>query len=497
MSLTLPLRLLTAVAISLGLALVLLVLLYATDLAFAVWARLRATPLWFIVLYLGLVASLAGAGGYLVWRALVPRRSPQPAPAQITPPSETEVQQRLVQAAEIGVEVGPVTRELAELAARREAGEIHVALLGQVSTGKSSLIRALLPGAEPEVGPVGGTTRVVTRYQWQSPAGDRLVLTDLPGLAEADGRLDALSREEAQRAHVVVYLVDGDLTRDQYQALQAVLALDKPVVLALNKSDLLSAADLGQVGARLRERVAAAERVEVVAVSAGAERELVRVHPDGREEVVTRRLPARMDGLAAALQRRIDADREALDGLRDAAVFVLARAKLDEALAAHRRERAEAIVAGYTKKAVLAALAAVSPGTDLLIQGYLGVQLVRELGTLYEAPIGQVEIERLLRTASRRFGRTLPLLLAVAGNGLKAFPGLGTLAGGVVHAVAYGLLFDSLGKAVADTLASRGVLAEQVALQSFEERLRVDVETRARALARIALGEGRGTDAGG
>jgi hypothetical protein len=91
--------------------------------------------------------------------------------------------------------------------------------------------------------------------------------------------------------------------------------------------------------------------------------------------------------------------------------------------------------------------------------------------------------------------KTVPVLLAVAGNALKAFPGVGTLTGGLVHAVAYGLLFDSLGRAVADTLAARGALPEQVALKSFEEKLREDVEGRARRLARIVLAEGRGTRA--
>ena len=45
-------------------------------------------------------------------------------------------------------------------------------------------------------------------------------------------------------------------------------------------------------------------------------------------------------------------------------------------------------------------------------------------------------------------GKALPLSLAVAGNGLKAFPGVGTVAGGLVHAVAYGLIFDALGRSL-------------------------------------------------
>ena len=47
------------------------------------------------------------------------------------------------------------------------------------------------------------------------------------------------------------------------------------------------------------------------------------------------------------------------------------------------------------------------------------------------------------------------MVLAIAGNALKAFPGLGTLGGGVLHAFAYALIFDSLGRALAASLAER------------------------------------------
>jgi hypothetical protein len=487
---TLPIRILIAVGLSLGLALLLLVLLYATDVAFSVWERLRQAPVWFVAGYVALLALVAAAGGWLVWRVLgLSRRRPRIRARAGEATSEAGLEARIARATETGIDVEAARRELADLAARREAGEIHVALLGQVSTGKSSLVRALLPEASAAVSPVAGTTREVTRYTWTSPAGDRLTLADLPGLNEADGHLDPLAREEAQRAHVVVYLVEGDLARDQYQALQEVLALGKPTVLALNKTDLLSARDVETLRERLRGRVEGAERVEVVTVSAGGERELVRVQPDGRQDLVRRLFPPRVQELATAVQRRIDADREALDGLRDAAVFALARGKLDQALEEHRRTRSGEIVASYTRKAVLGALAAVSPGSDLVIQGFLAVQLVRSLTDLYEVPLGHLDIDRFIARAGKRVGKATPLILAVVGNALKAFPGIGTLTGGMVHAVAYGLLFDSLGRAVADTLAARGDLPEQVALRSFEEKLGEDVEARARRLARVASAE--------
>jgi hypothetical protein len=77
--------------------------------------------------------------------------------------------------------------------------------------------------------------------------------------------------------------------------------------------------------------------------------------------------------LRRALQRYLDTDPQVLDALRDTAVFVLVQQKLDSAVAHIGAKKAEAIVQSYSRKAVFGALAAVSPGTDVLIQGYLGL----------------------------------------------------------------------------------------------------------------------------
>jgi hypothetical protein len=77
--------------------------------------------------------------------------------------------------------------------------------------------------------------------------------------------------------------------------------------------------------------------------------------------------------------------------------------------------------------------------------------------------------------------------LAIAGNALKAFPGLGTISGGVVHAVAYGMIFDSLGRAAAATLASRGALRPYPAAEAFEELLHEHLESGAVRFIKLAV----------
>jgi hypothetical protein len=195
--------------------------------------------------------------------------------------------------------------------------------------------------------------------------------------------------------------------------------------------------------------------------------------------------------LAKALQRLIDGKQEILDRLRDSATFVLATQQLDQAIAASRRTQADKLVDSYSRKAVIGALAAITPGSDLLIQGFLGTQMVRELAALYGIKVGKVDTDLLLKLVQQHVGRAHTLLLAVAGNALKAFPGVGTLAGGAMHAVAYGMIFRTLGRALATTLATRGELHPRQTAKLFEETLGENLETSARGLARLVAERSR------
>jgi hypothetical protein len=100
--------------------------------------------------------------------------------------------------------------------------------------------------------------------------------------------------------------------------------------------------------------------------------------------------------------------------------------------------------------------------------------------------VRDIDLERFLKSVSSQT-KAVPIAMAVAGNAFKAFPGMGTVAGGLLHAVAYGLIFDSLGRAVARTLEDRGTFAATPALRLLEEDLRGNLEARARRIAEMAL----------
>jgi hypothetical protein len=470
-------------------------LLFVTESALNVWERLSEGPKAVLFLWMGVVATLSFLAIWLVWRLAVRRK-----PAKVTKErpvrlTRAEIEARLRAADEAGIETGRARAELQELASRQQAKSVHLCFFGEISSGKSSLIRALVPEADVTVDAAGGSTLDIRHYRWQDAAGSAVLLTDVPGTGGTTEGLDEVAGEEARRAHVVLFVCEGDLTRSDRKTIEWLLSLDKPLVLVMNKSDRYSAEEQSLLMERLLDHLSdmggEVSRDRVVAVSAGGEADVIAKRADGSEQVVRRERPADVGVLIVAINRLLQQETADLDLRRDRAVFSLAAQKLDQAERRYREQRSEQIVRSSTRKAVVGALAAVSPGTDIVIQGYIGTTMTNALCKLYGTTPRDLDIEEFLSLSQSRVGRALPLSLAVAGNGLKAFPGVGTVAGGLVHAVAYGLIFDALGRSLVHSLRKHGELDPEVAAQEFEEELGEHLEAGVRQVAKMAIAKDR------
>lgn len=463
---------------------------FLTESALNVWARLLEGPPVLLYGYVGVMVLLAVLAVWLVARLLV-RRRPQRGKADERPLSRDEIRRRLAEADEGGVDVSAAREELRELAARQATGSVHLCFFGEISTGKSSLIKSLVPEADVRIDVVGGSTRDIRHYRWRDDEGTEILLTDVPGTAGTDPALDAMAEEEARRAHVVLFVCDGDLARAEKKAIEWLLELGKPMILVMNKSDRYSAEEQALLMERLIDHLGdlggSIERDRVVAVSAGGETDVVEKRPDGTEVRTRRRRPADIGVLVVAVNRLLEGGVAELDQRRDRAVFELAAEKLADAEARYRAQRSEQVVRSATRRAVIGALAAVSPGTDIIIQGYIATTMTRELCRLYGVAPRDLDVEEFLSLSQSRVGRALPLTLAVAGNGLKAFPGVGTVAGGLVHAVAYGLIFDALGRSLVQTLNEHGELIPEAAAREFGDNIGEHIEASVRQVARMAL----------
>jgi len=466
-------------------------LLFISEAALNVWDRLKAGPPALLYAYVSLMLLLAVTALWLIWR-LVIRRKIEPAKTFSSAPlSRSDIESRLREAAATGVDVGAAQAELKELAARKDA--VHLCFFGEVSAGKSSLIKALVPEANVVVDVTGGSTDDIRHYRWRDDSGAEILLTDVPGIGGAQDGLAKVATDEARRANVVLFVCDSDLTRSEAAAIGSLLEFDKPLVIVLNKADRFTADEQAALMEKLLERIEAIggqlDRDHVVAVSAGGEIDVIERGAEGSEESVRRTRPADIGVLVVAINRMLADEGASLDARRERAVFRMAAARLAEAEGEYRLQRSEQIIRSSTRKAIIGALAAISPGTDILIQGYIGTAMTQELCRLYGATPRDLDIEEFLSLSQSRVGRALPLSLAVAGNGLKAFPGLGTVAGGAVHAVAYGLIFDALGRSLVLTLSRHGELLPDVAAKEFEEGISEHLEAGVRRIAKMALDE--------
>ncbi|MDN5924235.1 MAG: Era-like GTP-binding protein [Xanthomonadales bacterium] len=468
------------VSLLLLVALLILVLI-AAERTVALAQRLAELPLW-LQWSVGIVLGLFALGAlWLAWTLLRPSRKRKRAAATI---DRASMDSRLRDLDNLGADTAPLHAEVAELDHRRQQARLYVAVFGEISSGKSSLIAALTTDAVLATDVIGGTTQSVTHHNGQLDGGRTLTFADVPGSAEIGGeRAEAVAREEALRAHIVLYVCAGDLSRSQGEELHWLAGFGKPLIVVLNKIDQWQAAQRDALLQRLRERSRGIAS-DVVAVSAGGNERFTRTLADGRSEQVERQRGSAVQPLRQALQRLArPSDAEGLESARESAVL----AGLDQRTSAiehsAREQAAQSIITRYTRRAVVGALAAVVPGSDIVIQGVLATGLIRELGKLYDVPLRDVEIERFLGRIKLTLRTSTSIALAIAGNALKAFPGLGTLGGGALHAIAYGLLFDSLGHAVAQTLHETRSLDSEQASATLNQLL---TDTSAQHLRRIA-----------
>jgi hypothetical protein len=474
-----PLRLLlallalvaTAALLSLGLALL--------ERSLDVWTQLQALPGWLRALLLTVLTAFAAAGAWLALRLL--RGGPGRAP-RAEPIDRARIEARLEALEAMGEAADFARGELAELDARRLRGVLQLALFGDISAGKSSLLRALVPEAEVAIDVRGGSTTDIRHHRAEF-AGHALDIADVPGTHGAEGAsLSELARAEAARAHALLYVCEGDLTRGQDADLRALARFGRPLFLLLNKSDRYADSERAALLAHLQQRYASLG-LRVLAVSAGHRERLQRIDADGSETTVERARPADLGELPQALRALARVEANTLEPAREAATLAALDSRMAAAEHLARSREAEAILRRYTRRALVAALATVAPGTDLIIQGGLAAAMLHELARLHGRSLRDLDVDAFLKAAGSRVRGHSAVLLAIAGNALKAFPGLGTLGGGLVHAVAYGLLFDALGRAAAEALAEGSALDRSATLDTFEQQL---AAPRAEALKRLA-----------
>lgn len=107
---------------------------------------------------------------------------------------------------------------------------LHIAAFGLVSRGKSSVINALLGEKILSTGPLHGVTQWPRSIRWTPPSAKiQIEFIDTPGLDEIAGESRAeMAKSVASEADLILFIVAGDITKTEYQALSQLLQSKNP-----------------------------------------------------------------------------------------------------------------------------------------------------------------------------------------------------------------------------------------------------------------------------
>ena len=164
--------------------------------------------------------------------------------------------------------VAPELDEIDTMLEKLEKGMVEIAAFGEVNSGKSSLLNALLGRSAFAVAATAGKTRDLARQDWSPSreivkgfADTRLVMVDTPGINEVSGDERAAIAEATVRyADIILFVTYGDLNDVEFSALKALRALHKPIVLVVNKIDLFKRRELEETVAAIRRKVGGYDR---------------------------------------------------------------------------------------------------------------------------------------------------------------------------------------------------------------------------------------------
>jgi small GTP-binding protein len=386
-----------------------------------------------------------------------------------------------------------------ELEAKHQSQQLEIVAFGTISSGKSSLLNALAGRPVFRTNVVGGTTSTRSEIPW--PAGDRVVLVDTPGLAEVRGESRAAdAAAAAKNADLVLFVVDGPLKSYESELLDALAAMEKRIVVCLNKEDWYDAAERDELLRQLAEQATpAVNAADVVAVrSRPTKRRRVHVLVDGTEEEKEVEVEPDVSPLARRMMSIVERDgRELLL----ANLLLQSRGLVDEAkerVLATLDERADEVIGKYMWAAGGAAAINPFPLLDLAGGSAITVKMVLDLAGVYGQKIDADTIVTLLGQLGKNLiamvGATAaaPALAAAVGSLLKTVPGIGTITGGIVQGLVQALVARWIGRVFCEYFRNEmkppeGGLAE-IARRQWEEVTRPEQLKKLIQLGRERLG---------
>jgi small GTP-binding protein len=326
-------------------------------------------------------------------------------------------------------EKAKLRNELAGLRAMHDkltSGRVEIVIFGEISTGKSALINALVGSQVSAVDVRGGWTKEVWHVAW-SGAGyaipglgqSQVVLIDTPGINEVGGGpRGEMARDAAQRADLILFVTDSDLNETEYSALVHLATYHKPILLILNKVDLYSPDQRQRLLEVLRvDRLANILPPDQIVTSAAdpRDKEYIIQAADGTERSEWRKPQPDVSEVKSRILELLDKEGLALVALNAALYAADQNDKVASLRVSLRRTRATQVIWSYaTVKAVAVGLNPI-PVADILGGVAVDAAMIVTLANVYGLEM------------SLAHARTLVSSIAQAAGWMTASVGLGYL----------------------------------------------------------------------
>ena len=308
-----------------------------------------------------------------------------------------------------------------------DEGIIRIAAFGLVSRGKSAVLNALLGEKVLQTGPINGVTQWPRSVRWnptlpfrteeitgKMPVPPAVIdLIDTPGLDEVAGEARGeMARQVTREADLILFVVSGDVTRTEYDALCQLSLSQKPLILVFNKIDLYTDKEREEIYQNLRSlfltRQEAIGNRQVVMVAAEPAPVPVRVESvDGKVTHEWETPPPQIDELRNKLLEIIGREGQSLLALNALVQARDAETTLASKTIELRKTQADDLIWQYALgKALAVALNPVAV-LDVLGATVADLLLIRSLARLYNLPMTSYEAGKLWKTIMSSAGGLL------------------------------------------------------------------------------------------
>jgi len=292
-------------------------------------------------------------------------------------------------------------KEVEEMLERLDHGHLYIVVFGRVSVGKSALLNALLGKKQFSTSPLHGETKVAHKSQWDEYQSGGLFLVDTPGINEVEGEgREALAKEVANRADLILFVVDGDITDTELEALESIKSTNHPIILALNKIDRYSQKEQEALFASLEKHSRGLiDPKNIIGVSAEPPEQLVlMVDEEGNEKEIMRQRPPNISALKTRLWDILESEGKTLAALNASLFAGDLTDKIAQQVLKVRQHLGEKLIRKYCiGKGVAVAINPI-PVADLIAAAAVDGSLIIHLSHLYGLPLTKSEAGELLKT---------------------------------------------------------------------------------------------------